>query len=154
MSEPKLSPLDDLPSLSDSPLDALGSLDPLGAPDALDEAIAELQGVIDRDTEMGPMDEDFDSEIPHAVPGHAGGGGLHNLVMSIPVQLDVIIGSAEMPVSDLMGMEAGSVVSLNRKIGEAVDICVNGTKIATGEIQSLEDDPSRLGVKILSLEKS
>ena len=154
MSEPKLSPLDDLPGLSDSPLDALGSLDPLGAPDALDEAIAELQGVIDRDTEMGPMDEEFDSEIPHAAPGHAAGAGLHNLVMSIPVQLDVIIGSAEMPVSDLMGMEAGSVVSLNRKIGEAVDICVNGTKIATGEIQSLEDDPSKLGVKILSLEKS
>jgi len=46
------------------------------------------------------------------------------------------------------------VVMLNRKIGEPVDICVNGTKIATGEIQSLDDDPSRLGVRITALEKS
>ena len=40
------------------------------------------------------------------------------------------------------------------KIGEAVDICVNGTKIATGEIQSLDDDPTRLGVRIVALVKS
>lgn len=157
MSEPELSPLDDLPSLGDDlPSESAGSLDPLGMPDALDEAIAELQGVIDQDSELGPLDDSLDMEgdAAQGAGSGAGAGGLQGLVMSIPVQLDVIIGSAEMPVADLMSMEAGSVVSLNRKIGEAVDICVNGTKIATGEIQSLEDDPSRLGVKIISLEKS
>lgn len=153
MSKPDLAPLDDLPSLTDDLLDT-GSLNPLGAPDALDEAIAELQGVIDRDTELGPLGDELDADPMEAHAAPAAAGGLQGLVMSIPVQIDVIIGSAEMPVSDLMGMEAGSVVSLNRKIGESVDICVNGTKIATGEIQSLEDDPTRLGVKILSLEKS
>jgi len=153
MSEPDPSPLDDLPSLTDDDTDA-GSLEPLGDHDALDEAIAELQGVIDKDSEMGPLGDEPGGEGAGATADHAGDAGLQGLVMSIPVQLDVIIGSAEMPVAELMGMEAGSVVSLNRKIGEAVDICVNGTKIATGEIQSLEDDPSRLGVKILSLEKS
>lgn len=153
MSEPELSPLDDLPSLTDDE-PSTNSLEPLGGHDALDEAIAELQGVIDKDNNMGPMGEDFGMENAGSAPEHAAGAGLQDLVMSIPVQLDVIIGSAEMPVAELMGMEAGSVVSLSRKIGEAVDICVNGTKIATGEIQSLEDDPSRLGVKILSLEKS
>lgn len=153
MSEPELSPLDDLPSLGDELPDA-GALEPLGGHDALDEAIAELQGVIDKDEEMGPLGDELGLDDTDGAPEHAAGGGLQGLVMSIPVQVDVIIGSAEMPVADLMGMEAGSVVSLNRKIGEAVDICVNGTKIATGEIQSLEDDPSRLGVKILSLEKS
>lgn len=153
MSEPELSPLDDLPSLGDDEPNA-GSLEPLGGSDALDEAIAELQGVIDKDGEMGPLGDEPGLEEAPGAPGSAAGGGLQDLVMSIPVQLDVIIGSAEMPVAELMAMEAGSVVSLNRKIGEAVDICVNGTKIATGEIQSLEDDPSRLGVKILSLEKS
>ena len=154
MSEPELSPLDDLPSLGDNEPNA-GSLEPLGGQDALDEAIAELQGVIDKDGEMGPLGDEPESEEAAVAPGNAAAdSGLQGLVMSIPVQLDVIIGSAEMPVADLMAMEAGSVVSLNRKIGEAVDICVNGTKIATGEIQSLEDDPSRLGVKILSLEKS
>lgn len=153
MSEPEPSPLDDLPSLTDEEPD-VGSLEPLGGHDALDEAIAELQGVIDKDSDMGPLGDDFGAEDIGGAPEHAAGAGLQDLVMSIPVQLDVIIGSAEMPVAELMSMEAGSIVSLSRKIGEAVDICVNGTKIATGEIQSLEDDPSRLGVKILSLEKS
>jgi flagellar motor switch protein FliN/FliY len=153
MSEPEPSPLEDLPSLTDED-PSTDSLEPLGSHDALDEAIAELQGVIDKDSDMGPLGDEFGAETADAAPEHAADTGLQGLVMSIPVQLDVIIGSAEMPVAELMGMEAGSVVSLSRKIGEAVDICVNGTKIATGEIQSLEDDPSRLGVKILSLEKS
>lgn len=145
MSEPELSPLEDLG------LPMVGE----NEADALDEALAELQGVIDKDQEMGPLSDGFDpDDLAESAAAHAPSSGLQDLVMSIPVQLDVVIGSAEMPVSDLIGMEAGSVVSLNRKIGEAVDICVNGTKIATGEIQSLEDDPSRLGVKIISLEKS
>lgn len=146
-----------------SPLEDLGL--PLGGTedhDALDAALAELQGVIDKDHDLGPLDEAFglgdaaadDDDMPIQAQAPAPVGGLQELVMSIPVQLDVVIGSAEMPVADLIAMEAGSVVTLNRKIGEAVDICVNGTKIATGEIQSLEDDPSRLGVKIISLEKS
>lgn len=145
MSEPELSPLEDLGLPMDGENEA----------DALDEALAELQGVINKDQEMGPLSDGFDpDDLAETAAAQAPPNGLQDLVMSIPVQLDVVIGSAEMPVSELMGMETGSVVSLNRKIGEAVDICVNGTKIATGEIQSLEDDPSRLGVKIISLEKS
>jgi flagellar motor switch protein FliN/FliY len=145
MSEPELSPLEDL----GLPMDGENETD------ALDEALAELQGVINKDQEMGPLGDGFDpDDLAETAAAQAPQNGLQDLVMSIPVQLDVVIGSAEMPVSELMGMETGSVVSLNRKIGEAVDICVNGTKIATGEIQSLEDDPSRLGVKIISLEKS
>ena len=129
--------------------------DPAELRGALREAIAELQDVIDKDHDLGPLDGAFDDDADvESGPRAGASGGLQEMVMSIPVQLDVVIGSAEMPVSDLIGMEAGSVVTLNRKIGEAVDICVNGTKIATGEIQSLEDDPTRLGVRIISLEKS
>lgn len=142
------------PSLN--PLEELGlSMDDIGEADPLDEALAELQGVMDKDHELGPLDEDLmDDAEPDVAAAPAVDSNLQKLVMSIPVQMDVVIGSAEMPVSDLIGMEAGSVVMLNRKIGEPVDICVNGTKIATGEIQSLDDDPSRLGVRITALEKS
>ena len=137
-----------------NPLEELGlSLDDLPTGDPLDDALAELQGVMDKDRELGPLDDIID-EMGTAPAAPAGDSNLHKLVMSIPVQMDVVIGSAEMPVADLIGMEAGSVVMLNRKIGEAVDICVNGTKIATGEIQSLDDDPTRLGVRIVALVKS
>lgn len=150
MSEPELSPLEELGLTDEVTADG----------DPLDEAIAELQGVMDKDHSLGPLediglDDPFETPAAPAAETPAGhDSNLQKLVMSIPVQLDVVIGSAEMPVSDLIGMEAGSVVMLNRKIGEAVDICVNGTKVATGEIQSMEDDPSRLGVRIVALEKS
>lgn len=148
MSDPELNPLEEL----GLPMDDLPSADPL------EEAIAELQGVMDKDQELGPLDSGFDEALPEtpAEPAATMGAdsNLQKLVMSIPVQMDVVIGSAEMPVADLIGMEAGSVVMLNRKIGEAVDICVNGTKIATGEIRSLDDDPTRLGVRIIALEKT
>jgi len=139
-----------------NPLEELGlSLDDIPGADPLDEALAELQGVMDKDHELGPFDDEtMDDAEPGTAAAPVADSNLHKLVMSIPVQMDVVIGSAEMPVSDLIGMEAGSVVMLNRKIGEPVDICVNGTKIATGEIQSLDDDPSRLGVRITALEKS
>ena len=150
MSEPELSPLEEL-----------GLTDDLTAEDdPLNEAIAELQGVMDKDHALGPLedmglDDPFETPAaPVVEPPANHDSNLQKLVMSIPVQLDVVIGSAEMPVSDLISMEAGSIVMLNRKIGEAVDICVNGTKVATGEIQSMEDDPSRLGVRIVALEKS
>lgn len=146
MSKPELNPLEELGL----------SIDDLPTGDPLDEALAELQGVMEKDRGLGPFDDDMmdhHDEKPHPAAPPAAGSNLQKLVMSIPVQMDVVIGSAEMPVSDLIGMEAGSVVMLNRRIGEAVDICVNGTKIATGEIQSLDDDPSRLGVRIIALEK-
>ena len=149
MSDPATNPVEDL-GLSLDDLPGAGA-------DPLDEALAELQGAMDKDSALGPFDDDMmeDGEpAAAAAAAPAAESNLQKLVMSIPVQMDVVIGSAEMPVSDLIGMEAGSVVMLNRKIGEPVDICVNGTKIATGEIQSLDDDPSRLGGRITALEKS
>jgi flagellar motor switch protein FliN/FliY len=56
-----------------------------------------------------------------------------------------------MPVSELMTLQKGSTVALDRRIGEPVDIVVNGRKIASGEITVLEDDPSRFGVRLTQI---
>ena len=45
--------------------------------------------------------------------------------MNIPVEVQIVLGSAEMPVSDLMAPQKGSTVSLNRRIGEPVDVAWN-----------------------------
>jgi len=77
--------------------------------------------------------------------------GKSSVVMSIPVDVQVVLGSAEMPVSDLMALGKGSVVSLNRRIGEQVDVMVNGRRIARGEITVLDNDPSRFGVRLVEI---
>ena len=54
------------------------------------------------------------------------------VIMNIPVDVQIVLGSAEMPVSELMALQKGSTVALNRRIGEPVDVVVNGRNIAQG----------------------
>jgi flagellar motor switch protein FliN/FliY len=71
-----------------------------------------------------------------------------SLIMDIPVEVQIVLGTTEMAVSDLMGLQKGSTVALNRRIGEPVDVVVNGRRIARGEITVLDNDPSRFGIKL------
>jgi flagellar motor switch protein FliN len=71
-----------------------------------------------------------------------------DIIMSIPVDVQVVLGATRMPVASLMKLGRGAVVTLEKEIGEPVDIVVNGRVIARGEVIVLEDDPSRFGVSL------
>jgi flagellar motor switch protein FliN/FliY len=103
----------------------------------LDRAIEELRGVL-REEENRP-----DAALQSAANS--------NIIMTIPVDVQIILGSTEMPVSELMALQKGSTVALNRRIGEPVDVVVNGRKIARGEITVLESDPTRFGIKLTEI---
>ncbi|ESX27819.1 flagellar motor switch protein FliN [Mesorhizobium sp. LSJC264A00] len=106
----------------------------------LDRAIEELRGVLQEEEKR-----------PDAALRAATSGANSNIIMSIPVDVQIILGSTEMPVSDLMALQKGSTVALNRRIGEPVDVVVNGRKIARGEITVLESDPSRFGIRLTEI---
>jgi len=74
----------------------------------------------------------------------------HNtdLIMDIPVEVQVVLGSTTMPVANLMNLGRGAVVTLDKQIGDPVDIVVNGRIIARGEVIVMEDDSSRFGVSL------
>ena len=72
-------------------------------------------------------------------------------ILRIPVGVQVMLGSATMPVADLMKLGKGAVVPLDHGIGEPVDVVVNGRVVARGEMVVLEDDPSRIGVKLTEI---
>ena len=101
----------------------------------LNRAIEELRGALSEGASAPSLD------VPDS-------GSNVNIIMSIPVDVQIVLGSAEMPVSELMALQKGSTVALNRRIGEAVDVVVNGRKIARGEITVLENDPSRFGIRL------
>ncbi|TSE02266.1 flagellar motor switch protein FliN [Mesorhizobium intechi] len=105
----------------------------------LDRAIEELRGVL-QEEEQRP-DAAF----------RAAAGANSNVIMNIPVDVQIILGSTEMAVADLMALQKGSTVALNRRIGEPVDVVVNGRKIARGEITVLESDPSRFGIRLTEI---
>lgn len=85
--------------------------------------------------------------------GRRADGAMRNMdiIRNIPVEIQIVLGRAEMPVSELMALEKGSTVSLDRRIGEPVDVVVNGRRIARGEITVLEHDPSRFGIRLTEI---
>lgn len=72
-------------------------------------------------------------------------------ILRIPVAVQVILGSAMMPVANLLKLGRGAVIPLDHRVGEPVDITVNGRIIARGEIVVVEDDNSRLGVSLTEI---
>lgn len=124
--------------------DQLPQLEPLGEAEdteqVLDQAIKDLRGALDESkspagSAVGQSSGDpVDSRINR------------NLVMSIPVSVQVVLGSVEISLSELMELKRGSTVGLNRKLGEPIDIVANNQRIARGEITVIEGDPPRFGV--------
>ena len=68
-----------------------------------------------------------------------------DLVLDIPVSISLRVGSTEISIRDLVKLVEGSVISLDRDASEPMDVLVNGTLIAHGEIVVVDD---RYGVRL------
>ncbi|MGI9462946.1 MAG: flagellar motor switch protein FliN [Aestuariivirgaceae bacterium] len=129
--------------------------------DAQSEGLEEHEAAVEIDaSEMVDLapEEAGDPEAGEFEAGGFGSGGLDaasernlDLVMKIPVSLDVVLGSARMPVSKLMKLSKGSVIGLDRKVGEPIEVVVNGRLIARGEVVLMEDGTSRFGISLTEI---
>jgi len=72
-------------------------------------------------------------------------------VFDVPVRISAVLGRTKMPVSQLLEMDAGSIVELDRQVGEAIDIYVNSRLVARGEIVLVED---KLGITMTEIIKA
>ncbi len=72
-------------------------------------------------------------------------------VFDVPVNVSAVLGKAHMEVSQLLKLARGTVVELDRKVGEAIDIYVNNRLVARGEVVVVED---RLGVTMTEIIKA
>ncbi len=70
------------------------------------------------------------------------------MVMRIPVNLKIVLGSATMPVANLVKLGPGAVIPLDRRVGEPVDVVVNGRLVARGEVVVVDEATSRFGIKL------
>jgi flagellar motor switch protein FliN/FliY len=68
-----------------------------------------------------------------------------NLVMDVPVSLTIELGSCQLPMKEVLQLNVGSVVQLDKPADAPVELSVNGKLIARGEVVVIED---RFGVKI------
>jgi len=64
-----------------------------------------------------------------------GGADLNlDVILDVPVTLSLEVGRARLPIRNLLQLNQGSVVELERGAGESLDVLVNGTLIAHGEV--------------------
>jgi flagellar motor switch protein FliN/FliY len=75
-------------------------------------------------------------------------------ILRIPVVVQVVLGSATMPVANLLKLGRGAVIPLDHRVGEPVDVVVNGRLVARGEVVVVEDDNSRFGVSLTEVVRS
>jgi flagellar motor switch protein FliN len=94
------------------------------------------------------------SDPPSAVNSEseqAAGAPHLGAILSIPVTVQVVLGSTSLPVSGLMKLARGAIVSLDQRVGDPVDVVVNGTVIARGEIVVVDEPSQRFGVSLLEV---
>jgi flagellar motor switch protein FliN/FliY len=66
----------------------------------------------------------------------------------VPVKVQAVLGRARMPIGDLLKLQIGTVVELDRRVGEPIDIFVNNRLIARGEVVMIEN---ALGVTLTEI---
>lgn len=67
------------------------------------------------------------------------GDGLDlSLIDDVPVHISVEVGCKEMPVKEVLALQRGSVVDLERMAGEPLDVLVNGMLVARGEVVMID----------------
>jgi len=69
----------------------------------------------------------------------------HDVLQNIPVTLTVEVGKAVIKIRDLLRLTQGSVVELDRMAGEPLDLLVNNTVVAQGEIVLVNE---RYGIRL------
>jgi flagellar motor switch protein FliN/FliY len=72
-------------------------------------------------------------------------------VFDVPVQVSAVLGRSKMDVGELLKLGPGTVLELDRRVGEAIDIYVNNRLVARGEVVLVEE---KLGVTMTEIIKA
>ena len=97
--------------------------------------------------EAGPEHSGYASDATMGAPNL-------ETILAIPVTVQVVLGTTSMPVARLMKLGRGAIISLDQKVGELVNVLVNGRVVARGEVVVVDGDNSRFGVSLTEIVNS
>ena len=122
-------------------------MDPNDAEPALAEETGEpLPAMMDEPSFQSDETSSFDDNLPTMSAETA--PPRMDTIMRIPVTVRVVLGSATMPVANLMKLGRGSVIPLERRVGEPVEVAVNGHTAARGMVVVMDEATNRFGIKL------
>ena len=101
------------------------------------------------DTEAAENSSPEESTPPPAAAPTEAASSMANpdldVVLDIPVEIAMEVGSTSITIRNLLQLNQGSVIELDRLAGEPLDVLVNGTLIAQGEVVVVND---KLGIRM------
>lgn len=105
-------------------------------------AAMEQQSSADSTTQRADMPEFADGGV---TPGT---GPNIDVILDIPVNISMEVGGTEITIRNLLQLNQGSVVELDRLAGEPLDVLVNGTLIAHGEVVVVNE---KFGIRLTDI---
>ena len=115
----------------------------------VEDAAADAESPPEVAAEAPVADADAEQYAPDELQENVSGGKSADLnldlILDVPVRLSLRAGSTEIPIRDLVQLVEGSVIALDQDSNAAMDVLVNGTLIAHGEIVIVDD---RFGVRL------
>ena len=99
-------------------------------------------GEAEDDVQVAPMEEFETGSEPSM-----GGGPAPDIdvILDIPVTISMEVGNTQIPIRNLLQLNQGSVIELDRLAGEPLDVLVNGTLIAHGEVVMVNE---KFGIRL------
>lgn len=95
-----------------------------------------------KNVKAAPMEEFGEGSAPRTADGKAPD---LDVILDIPVTISMEVGNTEIPIRNLLQLNQGSVIELDRLAGEPLDVLVNGTLIAHGEVVMVND---KFGIRL------
>lgn len=97
-------------------------------------------------------EEDIQSAEPTSTrEGKSGRGKSIDAMLNVDMNIQVVLGHSRMPIADLLKLSRGSVIELDRRIGEPVDIVINQSLVARGDLIKVGE--SRVGISLTEIVK-
>lgn len=72
-------------------------------------------------------------------------------MLNVGLDVQIVLGRARMPISQLLSLSRGSVIELDKKIGEPVDVMINDRLVARGDLVKVGEN--RIGVTLTEIVK-
>lgn len=98
-----------------------------------------------------------DAETPESAGGAAASsaarpGSRKSAILGVPIEVTISVGRARPLVSELVALRRDSVLPLDSRIDDPVELYVGERLIARGELQEMDDDSGRLSVRLTEVD--
>jgi len=106
-----------------------------------------MEGIIPKiEPDQGTASEPTDTPVEGAKVGK----GI-DAMLNVGMNIQIVLGYSRMPISDLLTLSRGSVIELDKKIGEPVDVIINQSLVARGDLIKVDDN--RIGISLTEIVK-